>query len=111
MSYKSFKNEVLKAFEKAKEDICNEIGTFVIAEAQNRTPVDTGNLRRSEVFEVIDNNSGINVGVTPEAPYGLLIEKGSSTRNAKPFLEPSVMENINEIQNIVEKHIIEKMGG
>lgn len=111
MSYKSYKNEVLKAFEKAKKDICNDIGNFVVAEAQTRATVDTGNMRRSISYESMDDFNGINVGVTGDAPYAIFVEKGSSRQEAQPFLEPSVMSNIDKIEEIVKQNIAANMGG
>jgi HK97 gp10 family phage protein len=111
LGYKSYKNDILKALDKAKKDICNDIGTFVIAEAQTRTTVLTGNLRRSEFFEVMDNNEGVNVGVTPDAPYAIFVEKGTSTQHAQPFLEPAVMDNINKLEEIAGQSIKVHMDG
>jgi len=103
--------EVLKALDKAKIGICNDIGTFVVAEAQVRTVVDTGNLKRSETFEVMPNNAGIYVGVTSAAPYGIIIEKGSTNHPARPFLEPAVMDNISQLKDIAERHVYANMSG
>lgn len=111
MSYKSYKKDVLNALDKAKKDICNDIGTFVIAEAQIRTVVKTGNLRRSETFEVMDKNEGVNVGVTDEAPYGIQVEKGSSKQEAQPFLEPAAMDNISKLEQMAGQAIKANMGG
>jgi HK97 gp10 family phage protein len=111
MEYISYKNKVLKALEKSKKDICNEIGTFVVAEAQTRTPVLTGNLRRSETFEVMDNSEGVIVGVTPNAPYAEAVEKGTSKQKPQPYLEPSVMNNISRLEEIAKQHITFNMGG
>ena len=110
MPYKSYKDEVLKALKKAKGEICNEIGTYVVAEAQTRTAVLTGALRRSETFEVMDNDDGINVGVVG-IPYALAVEKGDSHHTAQPFLEPAVMDNIAKLEEIAGKHITANMGG
>lgn len=111
MSYKSYKNEVLKAFNKAKKDICNDIGNFVVAEAQTRATVDTGNLRRSIIYEPMDDFKGVYVGVTGDAPYAIFVEKGTSTQTAQPFLEPAVMDNIDKIVEIANTNITVNMGG
>ena len=111
MGYKSNINNVKNALNKSKKEICNEIGTFVTAEAQNRTTVLTGNLKRSETFEVMNNNSGVYVGATSDAPYAPWIEKGSSKQTAQPFLEPAVMDNISKIEEIAKQKISVNMGG
>lgn len=110
MAYKSYKDEVLKALEKAKGEICEAWGTFIIPEAQMRTPVLTGALRRSETYEVMDNNDGVNVG-SVGIPYGLAIEKGDSHHTPQPFLEPAVMDNISKLEEIAGQKIKAHMGG
>lgn len=111
MGYKSYKDKVLNALHKSEKDICNEIGSYVIAEAQTITPVLTGNLRRSETFQVMDDNKGVIVGVTKDAPYGIYVEKGTSKQQAQPFLEPAVMNNLAKIEEIAGQKINANMDG
>jgi HK97 gp10 family phage protein len=111
MSYTSYRGEVLNALNNVKRDICNEIGNFVVVEAQLRTPVLTGNLRRSVTFEVMDDDKGVYVGVNENAPYGVSVEKGTSTQTAQPFLEPAIMDNIDKIVEIAGQSVSTNMGG
>lgn len=111
MGYKSYVNQVKATYNKAKKDICNGIGTFCVAEAQLRTPVLTGNLRRSETFDVHEDSNGVDIGVTKEAPYGTYVEKGTSKQKAQPFLEPAIMDNIAKIEQIAADKIQAHMGG
>ena len=110
-------NEVLGKIDEAKREASEKVGIYVISEAQMRTPVGTdpsdkhkGNLRRSETFEVMENNEGVRVGVTPSADYGKIVELGSSKMKAQPFLTPAVEENISTIEAIVDKIFAEKLG-
>ncbi len=111
MEFKSNKAAVIEAMKQCKKEFCEGVGTLVIAEAQARTVVDTGNLRRSEVYEVMPNNEGVHVGVTEEAPYGLTIEKGLAGHKAQPFLEPAAMDSIPKIVKVAEQVYRDKMGG
>lgn len=111
MSYISYVNKVKQALNKSKKDICNEIGTFVTAEAQNRATVLTGNMRRSTTFDVHDDNNGVDIGTTMDAPYAPYVEKGTSKQAAQPFLEPAVMDNISKFEEIAKQKISLNMGG
>lgn len=105
--FKSYLSEVINAVDEAKKDACEKVGTYVIAEAQMRTPVKTGNLRRSETYEVMENNEGVRVGA--EAEYGKFVELGSSKQKAQPFLTPAVEDNIPTIEAIIDKVFSEKL--
>lgn len=118
MEFKSNKAAVLAALKLCKKEFCDGVGTLVVAEAQSLTPVDKspnaphpGNLRRSEVFEVMPNNEGVIVGVTPDAPYALAVEKGDSHHKPQPYLEPGAMNSIPKITNVAEALYRSKLGG
>lgn len=111
MEYKSYKSAVLAAMKLCKREFCEGVGTLVVAEAQRLTPVDTGNLRRSEVYEVMSGNEGVYVGANESAPYALTIEKGLSGHKAQPFLEPGAMASIPKIVNVAEALYRSKLGG
>lgn len=111
MGYKSNLNNVLNAYEKGKKEALTSIGTFGTAEAQLRATVDTGNMRRNVTFQVHDDNNGVDVGVTENAPYAVYVEKGTSKMKAQPFLEPSIMDNLGKIEEIAGQKIKVNMGG
>lgn len=111
MEYKSYKKQVLAALKVCKHELCEGVGAIVIAEAQPRTVVDTGNLRRSEVYEVMPSDAGVFVGVNENAKYALTIEKGKSGHTAQPFLEPGAIASIPKIINMAEKVYKSKLGG
>jgi len=111
MEFKSNKNAVLAAMKLCKKEFCEGVGALVVAEAQALTVVDTGNLRRSEVYEVMPGNAGVNVGANESAPYALTIEKGLSGHKAQPFLEPGAMSSIPKIINVAESLYRSKLGG
>ena len=111
MEFKSYKKEALAAMKNCKKEFCQGVGILAVAEVQPLVPVLTGNLKKSIVSEVIDGDKGINIGVTPDAPYGLTIEKGLSNHKAQPYLEPGSMNAIPKITNIAEQIYKRKMGG
>jgi hypothetical protein len=105
MGYKSFKNEVKIALSQAKKDASNEIGMLVTSEAQLRTPVLTGTLRRGETFDLIED--GVRVG--SNVPYDVYVEFSHNGKNE--HWQPAVYDNISEIESIVEKYLKNKLGG
>jgi len=111
LEFRSNKAAVLAAMKLCKKEFCEGVGTLVVTEAQAKTKVDTGNLRRSEVYEVMPGNEGVYVGVTEAAPYALTIEKGLSGHKAQPFLEPGAMASIPKIVNVAERLYRSKLGG
>lgn len=111
MAYTSYRREVLEALKTCKKEFCEGVGTLVVAEAQAIVVVDTGNLRRSLVYEVMPGNVGVNVGANEGAPYALTIEKGLSNHKAQPFLEPGAMASIPKIVNVAEALYQSKLGG
>jgi len=111
LSYKSNKNAVLFALKVAKHELCEGIGTLAVAESQSLTPVLTGNLKKSITSEVMPKDEGVYIGVTPEAKYGIYVEKGSSKQSAQPYLEPGTMNAIPKITKIAEQIYKNKMGG
>lgn len=116
MAYKSYKDKVLKVLKDNKREFCERVGVLAVAEVQSITPVgigtvSPGNLRRSIVSEVMDNNKGVYVGVTPEAPYGVMVEKGTSKQTAQPYLEQGVINAIPKISKVAEQIYKDKLGG
>lgn len=111
MPFKSFINKAKSSLDKSKKEICETMGNLVTAEAQNRATVLTGNMRRSITYEVMGDNSGLNVGVTMDAEYAPYVEKGTSKQAAQPFLEPAVMDNISKLEDIAKQKITVNMGG
>lgn len=110
MGFTSYKSEVMRALNEAKKDICTEWGTFVTAEAQLRTPVLSGDLRRSETSEIIGDSEGVHIG-SSGIPYAIAVEKGDSHHTAQPYLEPAAMDNIPKLESIAKEKISEHMGG
>ena len=65
----------------------------VAVDAKANVVVDQGNLRRNIRVNASVKRSGrgqADIGVTPAAFYGTLIELGTSTQPAQPFLRPAI---------------------
>ena len=102
MSYTSHLSDVLKVMKDNKKEFSKKVGVLCVAEVQPLVPVDTGNLRRSIVSEVMEGNKGVYIGVTPNAPYALAVEKGTSRQMAQSYLEKGVTNAIPKIINVAE---------
>jgi hypothetical protein len=110
MEYKSNLPQVIAAMRLCKKEFCQGVGALVVETVQGITPVLTGNLQRSETYEVMPGDEGVNVGVTPAAKYGLCVEKGIGQR-AQPYLEPGAMASISKITSVAENLYKSKLGG
>lgn len=111
MAYKSYADKILKILKDNKREFAEKVGVLAVAETQGLVPVLTGNLKRSITHEVMESLDGVYVGVTPDAPYGIIIEKGSSKQVAKPYLEPGCMNAIPKIKKVAESLYRSKLGG
>lgn len=109
-SFKDYSSEIKAAINASKKEICNAWGINLVAEYQARTPVVTGNMRRSETFDVLPNNNGIQIGTTPEANYALWVEIGSSKQKAQHILQNTINDSSSQITNIASKIISSKLG-
>lgn len=119
MEFKSYKAEALAALKSSKHEVCQRVGVLAQGEAKSLCPVGKksegdphpGNLKKSIVPDILPDDSGVAIGVTPDAPYGLTIEKGLNNHRAQPYLEPGAMNAIPKIENVVKQVYGRKMGG
>lgn len=102
MVFKSYKDKVLKVLKDNKREFCEKVGVLAVAETQGLVPVLSGNLKRSITHEVMPSDKGVYIGVTADAPYGVVIEKGSSKQPAQPYLEPGCVNAIPKIKDVAE---------
>jgi len=110
LGYKSYKVKVLKNLNDCKRELCKAVGVLAVAEVQNIVPIDTGNLKKCIVSEIMDKNKGVYIGVTPEAPYATYVEKGTSKQQAQPYLEPGIVNSLLKISTVADKIYKAKMG-
>lgn len=101
--YESNSEEVIAKLKEKINDALNEIGSFIVAEAQVKTPVDTGTLRRAETFKVEEDKNTVVVGSNVE--YDEYVELGTSKQKAQPHWKPAIDENIEGIKQIIQKYL------
>lgn len=105
MAFEDNSRNVKKALENAINSSLEDIGRAGVAESQLRTPVDTGKLRRSQTHKVDKKEKHVDMGVTQEANYGLIVHEGGSRQRSQPFLRDAIMQNISKFQGIINKHL------
>lgn len=110
MAFISYVGQFKSAMNEAKKEFLNQAGLMLQTEYQSRTPVQTGNMREHETFDVHDDNNGLDIGTTPEASYALYVEEGSSRQPAQHILENTVMDNISNLEKIADNVISSKIG-
>jgi len=115
LEYKSYKTAVLAVLKECKHEFCEGVGTLIVAEVQSITPVgvrtaNPGNLKKSIESEVLPNNDGVNIGVTPNAKYGYYVHEGIG-QPAQPFLENGSNSSIPKMTNVAERIYQSKLGG
>lgn len=103
MQFVSNKVKVKKKLAEQMGKALEGIGKFVVAEAQIRMPVKTGDMRRGASFQVDEKKKAVYVGNNVE--YNEPVEFGTSKQEAQPHWRPAVNDNVNEINNIAKKHL------
>lgn len=122
--------QAIAQMKRKREEVAEEIGTFVQAEAQQRVKVKTGNLRRNITHktESEENKSISNIGTNVE--YAQALEEGTSPHSInydkpqrlningvwvtvgkinhpgtkpQPYLKPAIDENVGEIQQRIRE--------
>ncbi|MFS0776083.1 HK97-gp10 family putative phage morphogenesis protein [Neobacillus sp. 3P2-tot-E-2] len=127
-------DEAIEDMKRKRKQTLEEIATFVEAEAKQRAPVDTGDLRRriTHVTQHSDDISRAKVGTNLE--YAPSVEEGSKPHSIirndgkplklkidgkwvtvdevnhpgtkpQPFIRPAIEENIGEIQERIRRGI------
>ena len=99
--YKELK-KYCEGFEKATEDLENfltdflqEEGEWVLGAVKDRTPVDTGNLRRNwRITDVTRNVDTLEFELVNDADYASYIELGHTTRSRDKWIEGRYMATI-----------------
>lgn len=71
--------------------------------AKKLCPVDTGNLRNSIDYDVLDDT--MQVGTNVE--YASFVELGTSRQKAQPYLKPAIADHASKYQTMIK----EELGG
>ena len=89
--------------DKNVEAALTAIGLFVVAEAKDNCPVDTGNLRGSITFEVSKDEATVTIGSPVE--YAGWVENGTSKQKGQPYIKPAINNNIDAIERLAQSYI------
>ncbi len=109
LKYESNLPEAQRRLEMAKIEVLYAWGQFIQSEATMRAPVQTGALRSSIAYRVLEKEGRVVVGSNMEyAPY---VELGTSRNKSQPFLEPAIMENHQKLKRIAEEIYRKRLGG
>lgn len=81
------------------EGLLKKIAHAALAQSMKRTPVLTGNLRRSETTRVERDRAFL--GTTAE--YGQYVHDGTRFMPARPFFEEGIQDALPEFKTIAEK--------
>jgi len=93
--------EFLRLFEQKQIEALEQIAVAGDSWVMPLIPVDTGNLRGNQSFEINEGEKEVVFyNNTEYAPYQ---ELGTSKMSAQPFLRPGIEGNIKKIQQIVAR--------
>lgn len=83
----------LKKFPHLAQEAFENFAIDAVQYAQERAPVDTGNLRRSIHFKPVAKG----IEVIAEAPYAGFVEFGTRFQRAQPFFEPAISKALKRL--------------
>lgn len=112
--------EIKRAFSQAPrlmnqemKDALNRSAITVQSASMQNTPILTGRLRSSHVFNVSGSGIGMQAVVYPTAEYGIFVHEGTRFMKARPFLKDGVESSKDEIQGYFTKavqNVFDKIG-
>lgn len=93
--------EVLKEKGEAVARALEKVGLVAEGHAKTYCPVDTGRLRNSISHDADDTTAYVGTNVE----YAADVEMGTSHQKEQPYLEPAIMNHINEYKQIIEEEL------
>lgn len=88
----SLADDILAVIKQYTSDGLNKAGLLVLRSAKENSPVDTGNLRRSNMMDK-STPSDCEVTIYNNADYAAYVEAGTSKMPARPFMQPALEQN------------------
>lgn len=85
----------------AVKTVVQKNGSEMQTKAQQKAPVDTGNLKRSIGLAMRDG--GLTAEVEPTAEYAPYVELGTRFMNAQPYLRPAFEEQKEKFKKDMDK--------
>ena len=90
-------------------NIVKNNGVQLVQGAQNRSPVDTGALRRSIRLNL--ENGNLKAVVRTNVPYAKFVEYGTIRQKAQPFMRPSLRVQKAKFVKAIKNAISVRKGG
>ena len=109
-TFESYVDDVKAKIKEKPEKALREIGKLMVREVRKKAPKKSGNLRKNIQYFYRKRYRDLQIGIKPKAFYGGFIEKGTEKVPAKPFIEPTVMEHLGEIQELIKMALAELTG-
>jgi len=91
----------VNAIDSAVRAALSDVGQKAVDYARQAVPVRTGALRDSIDSEV----SGSTVTIGAGENYAAYVELGTTARDARPYLKPSVFDHTDEFQSMIAEKI------
>lgn len=103
--YKSYLPEVQQQMDKTSLKTLTAIGLFLVGKMKHLVPVRTGRLKSSLTYDANDKELYFGSGSVEGQPvfYATFAEKN------RPFIKPSVFNNVQQINEIANKIFREEM--
>lgn len=84
-------------------------GLFAETEAKKllteKKAVDTGNLRNSVTYVVESDGTRDQMAVGTNVEYAPYVENGTSRMKARPYIRPSIADNIDKYAQIIRQYL------
>ena len=105
-NYYSNVKRVKYVLEENEKKALSEVGKYLKKEMKKllKTKVSrrTGTLDKSIGYSIKKKTKSVQVGFRHKAFYGKFIELGTRKMTSKPFLLPSIQNNLERVKNIIE---------
>lgn len=95
-------------FQKALQEALLELGLILLSKTVNRTPVDTGELKRSwKLSKVIKEGNLFKITLYNPKEYAQYVEFGHRTRNSQSWVPGRFMATISlkEVEKLIPQYI------
>lgn len=90
----------IKRFDKAINSALKEVALTGLVELHANAPVKTGNLRRSQGFDIDYKRKRVVWGVTPVARYGIYLEFKPKKKGGRPWFRKTLRLNAKAFSEI-----------
>lgn len=109
---KELEQKLDRLTEKSRDNLVGALDNSalrVLRSAQQKCPVDTGNLRASLTKETSKKELYTVVGT--KVYYAPYVEYGTRKMRPKPYLKPAYLENEKDIKNLLKKAVLDAIRG